>query len=375
VDKRQSGASQGEAGVVRILVSLAHPAHVHAYKNLIWALQANGHTVKIAARDKDVTVDLLKNYGFQYELISTRKPGMLPLAMEMLRRHAGLLRLMMRFKPDLTVSGADPSVVHNSRLLGIPSIIFIDNEPITKFPPSILVNPFATVILTLTSVRHDFGAKAVRINGYKELAYLHPNHFAPDSSVLEDLGVGIEERIVVMRFVGWQAGHDLGRRGFDMQARLRFVETLGESARVFITSESPLPEELARYGVRVPPEKIHDLLYYATLLVGDSQTMTTEAAVLGTPAVRCNSFVGPHDMGNFIELERKYELIYSFRDSDQALQKALQLLNQPDVKQQWARKRERLLADKIDVTGFMVDFIENYPESFRKHRMAKSNWQ
>jgi predicted glycosyltransferase len=40
--------------------------------------------------------------------------------------------------------------------------------------------------------------------------------------------------------------------------------------------------------------------------------MTTEAAVLGTPAIRCNSFVGKRDMGNFIELEKKYGLIFNF---------------------------------------------------------------
>jgi len=33
-----------------------------------------------------------------------------------------------------------------------------------------------------------------------------------------------------------------------------------------------------------------------------------------------------------------------------------------------AKKRERLLADKIDVTQFMVDFIENYPESFYRYK-------
>jgi hypothetical protein len=97
--------------------------------------------------------------------------------------------------------------------------------------------------------------------------------------------------------------------------------------------------------------------------------MTTEAAILGTPVIRCNSFVGPNDMGNFIELERKYDLIYSFRNTEQAIQKAIELIQRTDLKEQWAKKREKLLADKIDVTRFMVDFIEDYPASFQKYKV------
>jgi hypothetical protein len=71
-------------------------------------------------------------------------------------------------------------------------------------------------------------------------------------------------------------------------------------------------------------------------------------------------------MGNFIELEQKYGLIYNFKNESEALEKAISLLEQKDLKQQWAQKRENLLKDKIDVTGFVVWLIENYPSSFSK---------
>ena len=92
--------------------------------------------------------------------------------------------------------------------------------------------------------------------------------------------------------------------------------------------------------------------------------MTTEAAVLGTPAVRSNSFVGKNDMGNFIELEKNYNLIFNCASEETALNAAVHILNMPDAKGKWAKKREKLLKDKIDVTAFMVWFVENYPRSF-----------
>jgi len=94
--------------------------------------------------------------------------------------------------------------------------------------------------------------------------------------------------------------------------------------------------------------------------------MTTEAGILGTPVIRCNTFVGKNDMGNFIELEQKYKLIFSYRNPDRAIEKALSLIQDKDIKKEWIEKKQKLLNDKIDITAFIVWYIENYPQSFRE---------
>jgi predicted glycosyltransferase len=104
------------------------------------------------------------------------------------------------------------------------------------------------------------------------------------------------------------------------------------------------------------------------MLIGDSQTMTSEAAVLGTPAVRCNTFV--RRISYLEEEEFKYNLTYGFlpSDSEAMFQKLQELLSMPDLKQEWKRRRAIMLADKIDVTAFFVWFIENYPASAKTMR-------
>ncbi len=42
-----------------------------------------------------------------------------------------------------------------------------------------------------------------------------------------------------------------------------------------------------------------------------------------------------------------------------------ELLSFKNIKEEWKRKKEKMLQDKIDVTAFMVWFIENYPASFK----------
>jgi predicted glycosyltransferase len=134
-----------------------------------------------------------------------------------------------------------------------------------------------------------------------------------------------------------------------------------------------LPDDFDKYLLKIPKSRIHDILYYAKLVVADTQTITTESAILGTPVVRFNSFVGKKDMGNFVELENKYHLIFNFNDPEKAIVKAIELVQKPGLKSEWKQKRNRLLADKIDTTQFLVSFIGSYPESLKKIQDAYKN--
>ena len=56
--------------------------------------------------------------------------------------------------------------------------------------------------------------KHITFNGYSELAYLHPNYFKADPSVLENLGLDKDEKFIIIRFVAWGASHDIKQQGF-----------------------------------------------------------------------------------------------------------------------------------------------------------------
>ena len=91
--------------------------------------------------------------------------------------------------------------------------------------------------------------------------------------------------------------------------------------------------------------------------------MTSEAAVLGTPAIKCNTFSGKLSVPN--ELEEKYRLCYSYtpKEFNKFLNKTEELIRTSNLKEQWQNRLKSLIADKIDVTSFLLWFIENYPES------------
>lgn len=348
---------------MRFLFDLGHPAHVHLFKHTIRNLEKNGHEIKVCVRERENIVGkLLDLNGLKYQNIERNAPGLLNKAIFMLKNDYRLFNISRKFNPDIFVSITSPYSAQVSKLTGKPFIAFTDSEP-TGLILSLTL-PFTDTVITPVGLKRDFGKKQIRINGFKELAYLHPHWFKPDSSILDMLGVSKNEKYVILRFNSFDSSHDIGIKGFSLEDKRRLVKELEKFARVFISSELELQGCLRNYAIKITPHKMHDALCYASLLVGDTQTLTTEAACLGTPAIRCNSFVGPNDMSNFIELEHNYGLIFNYSEPERAIEKAVDIIQQDGIKQVWQKKSEKLIADKIDVTLFFTWFIENYPESF-----------
>lgn len=338
---------------MNILIDIGHPAHVHFFRNPILRWKRK-HSVMITAREKDGADLLLNAYGLEHSLLSRPSKSKLGLPRELFIHETRLLRTARKFKPQIILSIAGTFNVHAAKLLHIPTIVFYDTEHARL--QNLISYPFATKICTPSCYRNDLGKKHIRYNGYQELSYLHPNVFVPDPSVLREIGVSQSSPFFILRFVSWGASHDLGQAGFSESGKRRLVALLKPHGKVFISSEEPLSPELEPYALTTGSEKIHDLLYYAAMYVGEGATMASEAAVLGTPSVFVNSLT----LGYLAELEDKYRLVHCFTEEDAAFHHIEETFSHPDMKHAWAEKRRRMLEDKIDVAAWMVDLIEEY---------------
>ncbi|WP_066958756.1 DUF354 domain-containing protein [Methanoculleus thermophilus] len=345
---------------MRILIDIGHPAHVHQFRNAIHLLEARGHDVLVTSRNKEVTFALLDKYSIPYVKVGDYANNNIKKAINMFKIDAELYSVTSKFQPDILIGGVgNVYIAHVSWLLRRPSILFNDTEH-GKLQDQ-LSYPFTTTICTPSCYTRDLGEKQVRYNGYHELAYLHPNRFTPDPAVLTELGLTEDDPFIIVRFVSWQASHDVGQHG--IRDKVGLVKALEQYGRVLITSEGALPEELQPYQIRVSPEKLHDLLYYATLYVGEGGTTASECAVLGTHAIYVNTL----PLGYIAEEDEKYHLVSDFSGRDctdeTVLAEARRLLQNPDLRKEGKQKATTLVQDKIDVTAFMVWFIEHYPES------------
>ena len=170
------------------------------------------------------------------------------------------------------------------------------------------------------------------------------------------------ERFFIMRFVALKGHHDVGQKGLSLEQKCRLLDLMKKYGRVIVTSERELEPEFEPYRLPVPPEEIHSLMAYSSMFVGDSQTMTSEAAILGVTALKCNTFAGRLSVPNM--LEQQYGLCYAYHpdDFDKMYEHVKSLLERdPDeLHAEWKEKQKRFLDEHIDVTDFFTQFIENF---------------
>lgn len=360
---------------MRVLFDIVHPAQVHLYRHLHDLLRDEGHEVRVVARDKEVTLELLDAFDMAHEWTGRSGPkGTAARAAELALRDVALVRAASRFRPDVVLS-RNPAGVHAGRIVGAWTVFdTVDGRAAgVHFR---LGAPLAHVITSPSWLDEDYGPRHRRYRGPKELAYLHPDRFRPDPDIRDHLGLGDDRPLFVLRFVANDAAHDAHTVGLDGPQRAALACRLRTLGHVVISSEDPLPADLEPMRFRLGPERIHDVLAGADLLVGDSGSMAAEAGVLGTPALRLSSWMGPV-RGYLGRMEQDYGLVRCFTPDtragfDAALDEVLTDL--PSAKAAARVAAARLVADGDDVTAWyrsLLDDLATRPRTRWQRRLSR----
>ena len=339
---------------MRIFIDIGHPAHVHYFRFLIKELELKDHNLLISARDKEVVHVLLKSYKIDFYNRGTGSNNLLGKFIYLVKTNFLLLLKSLKFKPDLFLSFASPYAAQVSFFLRKPHISLTDTENarlgILSFAP------FSKHILTPFSFEKDFGVKHIRFNSFMELAYLHKNLFTPSKTLIERYNIKVP--FIFLRFVSWNANHDINQSGLSASEKIQLVNFLEKSHQVLISSEGPLPKELEKYEAKVPPEEIHSLLFYSSLYIGEGATMASESAMLGTPSIYVNTL-----NAGTIKDQVKAKLVFHYTDFSEIINKTKEILSDQKSNELFKKRKDEFLNSKINLTSFLIWFIENYPKS------------
>lgn len=342
-----------------LLVYMGHPAHFHLFKNSIDRLQEKNVRVTVVIKSKDVLEQLVKDKGYAYINVSDAA-GKGSAYLNFFSRLRKLSSIIRKEKPSL-LAGSAAELAILGRLHRLPSYIFFEDdfEAVPRFAK--IAGPLATkLICPHCCSAWKWDHKKTGYNSYHELAYLHPAHFTPDFSRVKHL-FKTGQKHFILRFAQLTAYHDVGKTGITTQMAQQLIDILSPHGQVFITSERELEPQFEKYRIRIAPLDIHHALYFADMYIGDSQTMTAEAAVLGTPALRFNDFVG--ELAYLEELEKKYHLTYGFRTSqpEALLEKVRTLVAKPSLKEEWQIRRAKMLGQCADLSAAMTALLEAKP--------------
>ena len=385
---------------MRIAVQLSHPAHFHLYKNAINNWLGHGNNVYVLIKTKDILEDLLQNSKIPYYNILplAHRKNKLGILWDMLVRDWRIMRFHQKHRVDM-LTGSTPEVAHVGKLTGGYSVNTGEDDVDVVPLFGKIAGPFLQCLLIPDVCNVGICEyNAVHYPSYHELAYLHPNHFTADKAIVEGYGIDTGKPYFILRFASLNAHHDDGIKGINTEIAQRLIDILSPHGQIYITSERELEPQFEPYRIRINPLDMHHVMAFASLYIGDSQTMAAEAGVLGTPFIRFNDFVGR--IGYLRELEDVYQLGYGIHASPltedstirrndstlqpsgtEALYSAVEtLVAMPADERQsiFTARREKMLHDKIDYAKYLTWFIENYPASAKETRDNQQNsdfWQ
>lgn len=348
---------------MKYLFFFVHPSKFHVFRPTINELLSKGHEVEVLITSKDVLEDLLKSENWNWKNIfpeGRKMKGVSPYISSTINLFRTIWRLYSytrNKKYDLFIT--DDLLVYIGKLKKIPTIVFNDDDIQVVRQFAIIMAVADHILAPDITDLGRYNSKKIGFPSYKELAYLHSNYFVPDISVVKEFNPS-QEKYAIIRIVSLRAYHDVGKKGISDVQILQIIGILKTIGRVFIVAERPLPSSLEEYRIKLSPQKILHALAFAEIFVGDSQTMTSEATILGVPAFRCNDFVGKISVVD--EKETRYQLSFNFltKDYDKMIIKLREFVDEVDFKEKFQKNRNRLLSEKIDLAKFMIWYFENF---------------
>jgi predicted glycosyltransferase len=342
---------------MKIALFPSHPSQLWMLKPVADHL-AQDNDICWFMRDKDVMLELADSMGIEYTRLSVASTGLVGNGVEMA---AGFLRCIRHTLKDnidvwVTKYGAGNSA---ARLCLRKTLSFNDDD--ADIVPLIAATSYTVahaVLVPSVTRMGRYERKARRYKSSHELFYLHPNRFRPDSSIYDLLGIPPNQRFAILRLSALKAHHDIGIRGISARIVRDVIRICGDDVTVFISSEAPIDEEFEAYRLPIPAMRILDALYFAEFVVADSQTMSAEAATMGTTSFRISDFVGK--LSYIDELER-YGLSFGFRPDDHelAIKEIAAAVQEPDFKAGCRKKLVAFLDDKIDPVPWFAEQIRS----------------
>jgi len=341
---------------MRILIDIGHPGHVHLFRPFAKEMQKRGHKILFTCREKEFEIDLLKAAGFEYISFGEKYSSITGKLWGLVKFDIQEFITGLKFKPDMLLSHGSFYAAHASFLLRKPHISMEDTGNMEQMR---LYLPFTKNVLVSSAFHKNLGNKQIIYNSYHELAYLHPKYFKPNNHILKTIQRKPNQKYVLLRFISWNASHDIGQGGLSLVEKEKLIGLLKTKGyKIHISSEKELPAQFEEYKINIHPSQIHDVMAFADLFIGEGATMASECAVLGTPAIYINTM-----NAGTIDEQEKYGLLSHFHSGEGVLKKVKELNINKNLKEEWKEKRDKMLADKINLTSFLVWFIENYPDS------------
>ena len=228
---------------------------------MIVYLKNNHNKIIVTSRNKDVTNHLLEHSGIEFICISEFRNNIGGMIIELIQRDYRIFQLHREINFDASI-GSTVFIAHLATLFNVPSYNFGEDDDDIVPLSTYITFPFTSKIINPDCVRFNkWCNKRVLHSSYHELAYLHPNNFTPNPSVVEMYGLELRNYIII-RLSAFNAHHDLKNKGISESLYRDIINILSDYTLI-VSDENTILNS-------IKPWHMHHLLSYAKMMISDS---------------------------------------------------------------------------------------------------------
>ena len=332
-----------------VVIDIVHYPHVNFYKHAIEALTEKDIDVHIVLRLRGKLVDIFQKecLNVPFVLIGEHRKTIFGKMVDMINRDIAFLRYLSKIKFDAGTGFGSINIAHTTRFFRKPAIIFGDD---TENKLGLyLIKPFATRIVMPSSAQ---GNNLLKYNGFKELAYLHPNHFTPDKKVLEPYNLDPYEYV----FIREVSSASLNYRRAEMGKLSKILTYLKEmDLKILLSIEDKSLIDLFKDHciiLKEPVEDIHSLLHFAAFTLSSGDSMARESCLVETPAI----YTGGRDMAINNELIKR-SCMFKVED-EKNIKNIVEYIINNDIKKEVETKIKYAIDHEwVDTTQVILDVL------------------
>ena len=336
---------------ITVIIDITHYPHVNFYKYVIGALTRKNINVQVILQPRGNLVSIFEKEcpDVPYVLIGGYKKSIFGKMLGMIKCDIAFLKYLSKIEFEVGTGVGSINLAHTARFFGKTAIIFGDDTE-NKLA-HYLIKPFAPWIVMPKCITIR-GKKILKYNGFKELAYLHPNHFRPDKKALEPYDLNPYEYV----FIREVSSASLNYRRLTMGKLAKTLGYLKEMDLKIVLSieEKSLINLFKKYCIILeePIEDIHSLLHFASLTISSGDSMARESCLVGTPAI----YTGGRDMAINNELIKR-SCMFKVND-EKYIKDTIKYLIKANIKKEVEAKINQAIKEEwVDTTQVILDVL------------------
>lgn len=337
---------------MKIIVDIAHPAHVNFFKNALKILAKEGHEIIITGLRRGKLPKILENELSEYPIyyVGQHRGTKFSIIYEAnMKKAFNLFFFVLKHKADFGLSVGSFNLGAVLKVFGKPNIQF-DDDPERKM--NVMLEKLTSTRLFFPPIIAPEG-NVENMKALKEWAYLTPKYFKAAEDELKKYRLEPKKYIFVREVSSGSLNYADQKAG----TVASFSQQFPKGYKVLLSLEDK--EHLDAYPtdwilLEEPVQDIHSLIYHSRMLVSSGDSMAREGAMLGIPSV----YVGIREMmANKVMMEKNMLFKKSAAEAATFMEAVLAGTVKVDGQEVF---RQQLLEEWDDITEFIIRQINKY---------------